>query len=158
MNLSVNFPYKLESRKGEIIIKDTVTRRFCLHLAIDLSRRMCRARCRRLRWIVGSAVLTIVVVIMIHYTTVLTVGSRPFLPTPSIFTYVEEPQTRNEFKRFTRALSTKGAVCSDLRPIGGSTRELHRNPPLFGPDGMWYVCFDQEIQLNPGSCVVYSFG
>lgn len=37
MNLSVNFPYKLESRKGEIIIKDTVTICFCFHLAIYLA-------------------------------------------------------------------------------------------------------------------------
>jgi len=82
----------------------------------------------------------------------------PPLPTPSVFTYVDEPPSGNEYKRLMRALSTQGAVCSDLRRIGGLPRGPHGVPRPYGPDGMWYVCFDEEVQLHPGSCVVYSFG
>lgn len=79
-------------------------------------------------------------------------------PTPSIFKYVEEPPAGNEFKRLIRALSTQGAVCSDLRRVGGLAKGPHGAPRPFGPDGMWYVCFDEEVDVQPGSCVVYSVG
>ena len=83
---------------------------------------------------------------------------RSLLPTTSIFTYVEEPPTGNEMKRLTRTLSTQGAVCADVRRIGGLPQGPHGAPRPMGPDGMWYVCFDEEVNLNPGRCVVYSFG
>lgn len=76
----------------------------------------------------------------------------------SIFTYVHEPPVENELNRLLRALSTQGAVCTDLRRIGGLPRGPHGAPRPFGPDGMWYVCFDEEVGLEPGSCLVYSFG
>ncbi|RMX44999.1 hypothetical protein pdam_00021505 [Pocillopora damicornis] len=79
-------------------------------------------------------------------------------PTPSIFTYVEEPPVENEMKRFMTALSTQGAVCSDVRRIGGLPQGPHGAPRPLGPDGMWYVCFDEEVHLESGSCIVYSFG
>ena len=83
---------------------------------------------------------------------------RSLLPTPSIFTYIEEPPTGNEVKRLIKSLSTQGAVCADVRRIGGLPRGPHGAPRPMGPDGMWYVCFDEEVELNPGWCVVYSFG
>ena len=76
----------------------------------------------------------------------------------SISTHVLEPPVENELKRLFRALSTQGAVCIDLRRIGGSPRGPHGALRPFGPDGMWYVCFDEEVGLEPGSCLVYSFG
>ena len=79
-------------------------------------------------------------------------------PTPSIFTYVEERPVENEMKRFMTALSTQGAVCSDVRRIGGLPQGPHGAPRPLGPDGMWYVCFDEEVHLESGSCIVYSFG
>ncbi|XP_078376176.1 putative methyltransferase-like protein 24 isoform X2 [Oculina patagonica] len=79
-------------------------------------------------------------------------------PTPSMFTYVEEPPNGNEMKRLMRALSTQGAVCADVRRIGGLPQGPHGAPRPLGPDGMWYVCFDEEVMLLPGWCVVYSFG
>ncbi|XP_068756257.1 probable methyltransferase-like protein 24 [Montipora capricornis] len=82
----------------------------------------------------------------------------PSKPSQRAFTYVEEPPVENESKRLFRALSTQGAVCTDLRRIGGLPTGPHGAPRPFGPDGMWYVCFDEEVHLKPGSCVVYSFG
>ena len=76
-----------------------------------------------------------------------------------MFTYVEEPPVNDELKRFMRALSTQGAVCADLRRVGGSpVQQPQGDPRPMGPDGMWYVCFDEEVNLIPGSCLVYSFG
>lgn len=76
----------------------------------------------------------------------------------SIFTYVYEPPVENELRRLFRALSTQGAVCNDLRRIGGLPRGPRGAPRPFGPDGMWYVCFDEQVRLESGSCLVYSFG
>ena len=83
---------------------------------------------------------------------------RSPLPTASIFTYVEEPPSGDEMKRLMKTLSTQGAVCADIRRIGGTLRGPHGTRRKMGPDGMWYVCFDEEVELHPGWCVVYSFG
>ena len=100
-------------------------------------------------WIVGSIiVVTMVVTIYNTNVTPLYLDTRP----------CEELFTGQERERVIKSISTPGTVCSDLRRVGGLTKKPSRAAGSFGPDGMWYVCFDEQVQLNPGSCVVYSFG
>lgn len=63
-----------------------------------------------------------------------------------------------EMARFKRFLATQGAVCLDIRRIGGQRSEKWPAHRPFGPDGAWDVCFDKDVGLLPGSCIVYSFG
>ncbi|CAH3194113.1 unnamed protein product [Porites evermanni] len=98
-------------------------------------------------WIVGS-IIVVTMVVTIYNTNVTPQDTRP----------CEELSTGQERERVIKSISTRGMVCSDLRRIGGLTKKPSRAASSFGPDGMWYVCFDEQVQLNPGSCVVYSFG
>ena len=98
-------------------------------------------------WIVGS-IIVVTMVVTIYNTNVTPVDTRPS----------EESSTGQERERVIKSISTRGTVCSDLRRIGGLTKKPSRAAGSFGPDGMWYVCFDEQVQLNPRSCVVYSFG
>ena len=113
---------------------------------------VCNYHCRmsqRPLWIVGSIiVVTMVVTIYNTNVTPLYLDTRP----------CEELFTGKERERVIKSISTPGTVCSDLRRVGGLTKKPSRAAGSFGPDGMWYVCFDEQVQLNPGSCVVYSFG
>ena len=107
-------------------------------------------RCRmnqRPLWIVGS-IIVVTMVVTIYNTNVTPLDTRP----------CEESSTGKERERVIKSISTQGTVCSNLRRIGGLTKKPSRAAGSFGPDGMWYVCFDEQVQLNPGSCVVYSFG
>ena len=111
---------------------------------------VCNYRCRmnqRPLWIVCS-IIVVTMVVTIYNTNVTPVDTRPS----------EESSTGQERERVIKSISTRGTVCSDLRRIGGLTKKPSRAAGSFGPDGMWYVCFDEQVQLNPRSCVVYSFG
>ena len=98
-------------------------------------------------WIVCS-IIVVTMVVTIYNTNVTPVDTGPS----------EESSTGQERERVIKSISTRGTVCSDLRRIGGLTKKPSRAAGSFGPDGMWYVCFDEQVQLNPRSCVVYSFG
>lgn len=111
---------------------------------------VCNYNCRmnqRPLWIVGS-IIVVTMVITMYNTNVPPLDAR----------LIEESSTGQERKRVIKSISTRGTVCSDLRRIGGLTKQALRASGSFGPDGMWYVCFDEQVQLHPGSCVVYSFG
>ena len=111
---------------------------------------VCNYRCRmnqRPLWIVCS-IIVVTMVVTIYNTNVTPLDTRP----------CEESSTGKERERVIKSISTRGTVCSNLRRIGGLTKKPSRAAGSFGPDGMWYVCFDEQVQLNPRSCVVYSFG
>ncbi|XP_031563741.1 methyltransferase-like protein 24 [Actinia tenebrosa] len=81
----------------------------------------------------------------------------------NIYKYIEQKPAGNgtiayEMARYKRFLATQGAVCQDIRRIGGERSETTIEPRPFGADGAWDVCFDTNVGLIPGSCIVYSFG
>ncbi|XP_031550099.1 methyltransferase-like protein 24 [Actinia tenebrosa] len=81
----------------------------------------------------------------------------------NIYEYIEENPAdigtiQYEMARFRRFLATQEAVCEDIRRIGGEQSETWLAPRPFGADGAWDVCFDANVGLTPGSCIVYSFG
>ena len=80
-----------------------------------------------------------------------------------MFTYREEAPAGTgtygeEMDRLRRHLATQGAVCVDIRRIGGAQPKPPKPRRQHEPDGAWEVCFDKEMRLNRQGCNVYSFG
>jgi hypothetical protein len=90
----------------------------------------------------------------------------PYLTTTQVINidkYVEEKPAQlgniaQEMARLRRFLATQGTICQDIRRIGGEHSHTWLAPRPFGADGAWDVCFDKDVGLAPGSCIVYSFG